>query len=122
MTDNSSFGAVGQEPAMGTGRAAVLGGSADSTIGAETSALGQSRDSGETTEMRVEPYYAIQAWRDGKIADWWAGHDEVLAQDAARELLARGYDVEVFKDGRFLGWVERADGTLPKPKEERCEN
>ena len=36
MIDNSSFGAVGQEPVMGTGRAAVLGGSADSRIGAET--------------------------------------------------------------------------------------
>lgn len=59
-----------------------------------------------------QTHFAIQAWRDGQMVDWWAGHDEILARDAARELFAHGYDVEVFTNGQFVGWVEHADGTL----------
>lgn len=68
-------------------------------------------------QQLAEGHYAIQAFNGQDLADWWCGYDEVLAQDAARELLARGHDrVEVFRGGEFLGRVERGDDRLPPQK------
>ena len=63
--------------------------------------------------MTTDTDYRIVAWCDGRPCDEWRGADEVLARDAARELFARGFDVEVFRGGRFAGWVERPDESLP---------
>ena len=84
MMDNSSFGAVGQEPVTGTDRAAVLGGSADSRIGAETSAgfsaLGQTvRPTLDGARERYEQEPTIEnAMRldHARRSEWRAGQAE----------------------------------------------
>ncbi len=59
-----------------------------------------------------EPRYRVVAYSGGTVVERWDGDDQLLAVDAGRELLARGYDVEVFKHGRFLGCVKHATGAL----------
>jgi hypothetical protein len=91
MTDNSSFGAVGQE-AMGTGRATVPGASADSTIGAETSALSQMECScpypnpRPGDEHRACPIHGdLDGYERLRFDEVWAGFDGFKASDVVED-------------------------------------